>query len=370
MKRMIGAAFVIILAVATNLAGMAQASVPLPLVEQAARTPSLAPLLKKVTPAVVSISVKIGRAPETASPQKKAGAREVRRIETAPDREGSHAAGSGVVIDAREGLIVTNNHVVEHADEITVVLADHRELPAQLLGNDPDTDIAVLKVAPDTLMAIPMGDSDEVEVGDFVFAVGNPLQGQTVTAGIVSGLHRNNIGIETYENFIQTDAAIYPGDSGGALVDLRGDLIGINTAFVGTGNTNPGMGFAIPIDMVRTVVDRIVETGNVRRGKVGIAFEDPTPALVRDYKLALSAAATTPVITKVEAGSAAEHAGLKVGDVVTELSGKPVRNANDLRFRLGLVWAGDTAELAVMRNGQPLVFRVGAPGDEQHAKDK
>jgi serine protease DegQ len=267
-------------------------------------------------------------------------------------------------------LIVTNNHVIEHADEITVTLADHRELPAQLLGGDPDTDIAVLKVAADNLTAIPMGDSDEVEVGDFVFAVGNPLQGQTVTSGIVSGLHRNNLGIETYENFIQTDAAIYPGDSGGALVDLRGDLIGINTAFVGNGNTNPGMGFAIPIDMVRIVVDRIVETGNVRRGKLGIAFEDPTPALIRDYRLALSAAATTPVITKVDAGSATERAGLKAGDVVTELGGKPVRNANDLRLRLGLLWVGDTAEFTVMRKGQPQLFRLAVADREQHAKAK
>jgi serine protease DegQ len=371
MKWIRGAAFVIILAGATYPAVIARASVPLPLVEQAAGTASLAPLLKKVTPAVVSISVKVGRASEAASQQKKGGPREVRRAETAPDREGGiRAAGSGVVIDAREGLIVTNNHVIEHADEITVALVDHRELPAKLVGGDPDTDIAVLKVAADNLTAIPMGDSDEVEVGDFVFAVGNPLQGQTVTSGIVSGLHRNNLGIETYENFIQTDAAIYPGDSGGALVDLRGDLIGINTAFVGNGNTNPGMGFAIPIDMVRTVVDRIVETGNVRRGKLGIAFEDPTPALIRDYRLALSAAATTPVITKVDAGSVAERAGLKPGDVVTELCGKPVRNANDLRLRLGLLWVGDTAEFTVMRKGEPQVFRLGVADGEQHAKAK
>jgi len=375
MKWIRGAAFVIlacvILAVATYPAVIARASVPLPLVEQAAGTVSLAPLLKKVTPAVVSISVKVGRASEAGSQQKKVGGHEVRRAETAPDRQGgARAAGSGVVVDAREGLIVTNNHVVEHADEITVNLVDHRELPAKLVGGDPDTDIAVLKVAADNLTAIPMGDSDEVEVGDFVFAVGNPLQGQTVTSGIVSGLHRNNLGIEAYENFIQTDAAIYPGDSGGALVDLRGDLIGINTAFVGNGNTNPGMGFAIPIDMVRTVVDRIVETGNVRRGKLGIAFEDPTPALIRDYKLALSAAQTTPVITKVDAGSAAERAGLKAGDVVTELGGKQVRNANDLRLRLGLFWVGDTAEFTVMRKGQPQLFRVAVADREQHAKAK
>lgn len=342
----------------------ARANVPLAVIEQAAG--SLAPILKKVTPAVVSISVRGHQAPEAAGQQKKG----VRRAETVPDRQG-RAAGSGVVIDGRQGLIVTNNHVIDHAEEITVTLADHRELPAKLVGGDPDTDVAVIKVAADDLTALPLGDSSHVEVGDFVLAVGNPLQiGQTVTSGIVSGLHRNNLGIEPYENFIQTDAAIYPGDSGGALVDLGGNLIGIDTAFVGTGNITPGMGFAIPINMVRTVVDRIVETGDLRRGRLGIVFADPTPALVRDYKLPLSAAQTTPVITKVDAGSAAQRAGLKAGDVVTELGGKPVRNTNDLRLKLGLLWVGDTTEITVMRNGEPRVLRVAMADYDQHAKAK
>jgi S1-C subfamily serine protease len=363
MKHMIGAAF--LFSVVVGPASFAQASVPLPIVEQAVGTPSLAPILKKVTPAVVKIAVKTHPAPE-ASAQRK----EVRRAETTTADQ-SHAAGSGVVLDARQGLIVTNNHVIEHADEITVSLSDGRELPAKLIGGDPDTDIAVVKVAADNLTSLPIGDSRKLEVGDFVLAIGNPFQiGQTASAGIISGLHRNNIGLEEYENFIQTDAAIYPGDSGGALVNLDGQLIGINTAFVGAPNTNSGMGFAIPIDMVRTVVDRIVETGDLRRGKVGITFEDPTPSLVREFKLPISAAETTPVITKVEAGSPADRAGVKAGDVVTELGSKPVLNTNNLRLRLGLMWVGDIAQFTVKRDGKLQVLRVAIADIEPHAKAK
>jgi S1-C subfamily serine protease len=362
MKSFMGAALLIVSAAAYPV--ICGASVPLPVVEQAAGNASLAPILKKVTPAIVSISIKSRQAADSSPAAQKKGAR---RADATPDRQG-HAVGSGVVLDAQQGLIVTNNHVIDHADEITVTLADRRELPAKLVGGDPQTDIAVIKIAADDLTAISMGDSNELEVGDFVLAVGNPLQiGQTVTSGIVSGLHRNNLGIEQYENFIQTDAAIYPGDSGGALVDLRGDLIGIDTAFVGNGNTNPGMGFAIPIDMVRVVTDRIVESGDLRRGKLGIIFEDPTPALVRDLKLPLSAAQTTPVITKVDPGSAAQRAGIKVGDVVTEFDGKPVRNTNDLHVKLGTFWAGNTAALTVMRNGEPRVLQVAAADHDRHA---
>jgi len=212
-----------------------------------------------------------------------------------------------------------------------------------------------------------MGNSDVVEVGDFVLAIGNPFQiGQTVTSGIVSGLHRNNIGLEQYENFIQTDAAIYPGNSGGALVNLRGELIGINTAFIGATNSNPGMGFAIPVNMARTVADHLVESGDVRRGRLGITFEDPTPALAREFKLV--ATQTAPVITKIDPGSSAERAGVKTGDVVTELGGMPVRDTADLRTRLGLLWVGDTAELTVARDGKPMVIRATITDKEQRAE--
>src|SRR5215471_4643303 len=340
----------------------ANASVPLPVIQQASGMPTLAPVLKKITPAVVSIAVK-SRAPDANTQQ-----RRTRDAKPAAVDQQVHAAGSGVVIDAGQGFIITNNHVIDRADEITVQLADGRELTAKLVGGDPDTDIAVIKIPAENLTAIVVGDSDQVEVGDFVLAIGNPfLIGQTVTSGIISGLNRTNVGIEQYENFIQTDAAIYPGNSRGALVNLRGDLIGINTAFIGATNSNPGMGFAIPINMARLVADHILETGDVRRGKLGITFEDSSPPLVREFKFATPP--TTPIITKVEAGSPADLAGLKAGDVVTDLGGAPVRDTSQLRTRLGLLWVGDAAELTVVRNGRPTVVRATIV-DQQRSKSK
>ena len=248
----------------------ANASVPLPMLEQASGAFSLAPLLKQITPAVVRIAIKGGANTATNSSPSK-GQRAQRAAGTrdlGSDRQ-SRATGSGVVIDAHEGIILTNAHVIAGADEITVAAADGRELQAKLIGSDARTDVALIKVQENMPAAIPIGNSDRLEVGDFVLAIGNPfLIGQTVTSGIVSALHRNKLGIEQYEDFIQTDAAIYPGNSGGALVNLRGELIGINTAFVGAGNTNPGMGFAIPINVVRSVADQIMKNGEARRGQL------------------------------------------------------------------------------------------------------
>jgi S1-C subfamily serine protease len=339
------------------------ASVPLPVIQQASGMPSLAPILKKITPAVVGVSIR-SRAADSGAQTRKA--RDARPADKPADQQ-ARAAGSGVIIDARQGLIVTNQHVIDRADEITVQLSDGRELPGKLLGADPDTDIAVIRVAAENLTAIAAGNSDQVEVGDFVLAIGNPfLIGQTVTSGIVSGLNRNNVGLEQVEDFIQTDAAIYPGHSGGAMVNLRGELIGINTAFIGGANANAGMGFAIPVNMARIVIDRLVETGDLRRGKLGITFEDATPALAREFKLAATPAA--PIITKVEQGSPAELAGLKPGDVVTELAGAPVRDMSRLRTRLGLLWMGDTAEMTVTRGGKPVVIRATITDAQQRAR--
>jgi S1-C subfamily serine protease len=361
----VGLACAVSLAVAGEICPV-YASVPLPMIEHASGMPSLAPVIKKIAPAVVSIAIK-AHAPETAATQHKA--KDAKQAAT--DRQ-PHPAGSGVVIDAAQGIVVTNAHVVEHATEIDVQLSDGREFQATLLGEDPDTDVAVLKIPAEDLMAVTIGDSNKVEVGDFVLAVGNPfLIGQTVSSGIVSGLHRNNVGIEEVENFIQTDAAIYPGNSGGALVNLRGELIGINTAFVGATNVNSGMGFAIPIDMARVVVDRILETGDIRRGRLGITFEDPTPALIRDFKL--GAATTAPVITKVEAGSAADRAGLKTGDVITAFAGATVGDMADLRVRLALIWVGEAADFTVLRAGKPLLLHAvvaETPRTDRRAKAK
>ena len=258
----------------TAAAVCANASVPVPMLEQASGTSSLAPLLKQITPAVVSITIKGGaNGAANSSPGKGQRAQRASSMRDLPTDRPVRATGSGVVIDPGQGIILTNAHVIADADEITVALADGRELPAKLVGFDGRTDVAVIRVQAQTLRAIPMGNSDQLEVGDFVLAIGNPfLVGQTVTSGIVSALHRNKLGIGQYEDFIQTDAAIYPGNSGGALINLRGELIGINTAFLGAPNTNPGMGFAIPINMVRSIADQIMKHGEVGSRKPGVEF--------------------------------------------------------------------------------------------------
>jgi S1-C subfamily serine protease len=266
---------IVALGLAVTLGGInANAGVPLPILERTNGGSSLAPLLKQITPAVVSIAIKHGSNAATNSSLSK-GQRVQRassRIDSSADRQ-MRATGSGVVIDPGEGIILTNAHVINGADDITVVFADGRELQARLVGSDAATDVAVIKVDPQLLPVIPIGNSDQLEVGDFVLAIGNPFQiGQTVTSGIVSGLHRSKLGFRRYEDFIQTDAAIYPGNSGGALVNLRGELVGINTAFLSAGNTNPGMGFAIPINIARSIADQIMKNGGVRRARLGMAF--------------------------------------------------------------------------------------------------
>jgi S1-C subfamily serine protease len=268
----------IFLATALGLAvagGSVNASVPLPVIEQASGVSSLAPTLKQTMPAVVSIAIRDGVNAKNSSQGKTQRVQQA--TSTPPAERQLRPSGSGVVIDPDEGFILTNAHVIEGADEITVAFNDGAELPAQRIGSDAGTDIAVIKVQAQghqpALTGIPFGNSDRLEVGDFVLAIGNPfLIGQTATSGIVSALHRNNLGIEQYEDFIQTDAAIYPGHSGGPLINLRGELVGINTAFVGAVNTNSGMGFAIPINMARSIAAQIVKYGEVRRTKTRVVF--------------------------------------------------------------------------------------------------
>ena len=307
------------------------------------RLPSFAPILRKITPAVAKVEIR-GRAAAGTNPRR----RETREI---------HEVGSGVIYDASQGLIITNHHVIDHADEITITLTDGRVLRAKRVGSDPDFDLALIRVRADNLPSIPFGDSSKLEVGDIVLAIGYPANlAQSVTSGIVSGLHRTNIGIEQHENFIQTDAAVYPGNSGGALVDTKGDLEGINTAFISSTNTNPGVGFAIPVNMSRIIADQILKYGDIRRGTLGITIEDPTPAVIRDMKL--TGPQPGAVITKVDRGSSGERAGLKPGDVVAKIGERAVINAGFLRTRIALLRIGETAELTISRDGKSVTIRA------------
>ncbi len=347
----------------------ADASIRLP-AEQMSEMPSLAPLLKEITTSVVTITI-TGRseAEKNSSLDKGRRPRQSAATRDLPVGRQIKATGSGVVIDAQQGLIFTNNHVITDAEEIAVDLADGRRLLATRVGSDPATDVAVIKVPAQNLVPLRMGDSDKLEVGDFVLAIGNPYRiGQTVTSGIISGLHRTNVGIEEYEDFIQTDAAIYPGNSGGALVNLRGELVGINTAFIGTTNSNPGMGFAIPINTVRYIADQLLKYGEVRRGRLGITFKEPTPALIRSLRL--SASTTSPVIVKIDKGSPAEGAGLRVGDIVSELAKISVRDTLDLHNRIGLLSVGDVADITVVRSGKPIVIRATIPDQDKTIRSK
>ncbi len=321
--------------------------------------PTLAPLVKQVTPGVVNIStsgkVRIEDSPLFSDPNFRRFLEDprFRRFFSLPDPQAereTHSIGSGVIVDARGGFVLTNHHVVKDADEILVTLKDRRALKAELIGSDPQTDIAVLRVEAPDLKALPLGDSDQLEVGDYVVAIGNPFGlGQTVTLGIVSALGRSGLRLEAYEDFIQTDAPINPGNSGGALVDLHGQLIGINTAIVAPTGGNVGIGFAIPINMARLAMEQIIEYGEVRRGRLGIVIQDITPDLAKGLRLESLDGA---LISQVVPGSPAAGAGLEPGDVIRSIDGKEVRGVADLRNEVGLRRIGEEVELQILRRGK------------------
>jgi len=313
--------------------------------------PSFAPLLREVTPAVVNISVESTAAPRRSplfdDPFFDRFFNLPEDAEPVPQR----SAGSGVIINADNGYVLTNHHVVQNADKITVTLYDRRSFEGKLIGSDEGTDIALLQIEADDLTAIEFGDADQLEVGDFVLAIGNPYGlGQTVTSGIVSALGRSGLNIEGYEDFIQTDASINPGNSGGALIDLDGKLVGINTAIVSPGGGgNVGIGFAVPVSMAQDVISQLLEFGSVSRGRLGIFIRDVTPELAEALDLETAQGA---LVTEVEAGSSAERAGVEAGDVVVELNGRPVEGSTDLRNSVGLVRAGSEVKLVVLRDGR------------------
>jgi serine protease Do/serine protease DegQ len=273
-----------------------------------------------------------------------------------PRERVEQSLGSGVVVDGKNGYIITNHHVIEGADEISVNLHDGRTLKAGLVGSDPETDIAVLKVDNGELAALPMSNSDQLRVGDFVVAIGNPFGlGQTVTSGIVSALGRSGLGIEGYEDFIQTDASINPGNSGGALVNLKGELIGVNTAILSKSGGNVGIGFAIPINMAREIMQQLIEHGAVQRGSMGAQAQDLTPELAAAFDIELHQGA---VVTQVSSGSPAEKAGMKIGDVITHINDRPIKDAADVRNRIGLLRIGERVEMRILRNGKTKTLRA------------
>ncbi|TAM04435.1 MAG: Do family serine endopeptidase, partial [Rhodanobacter sp.] len=268
-----------------------------------------------------------------------------------PRERVEQSLGSGVIVDATKGYILTNNHVVAGADDISVTLQDGRTFKGKLIGTDPATDVAVVQIRADHLHALPMADSSTLRVGDYVVAVGEPFGlGQTVTAGIVSALGRSGLGDSSYQNFIQTDASINPGNSGGPLVNLRGELVGINTMIFSPSGGNVGIGFAIPSNLTSEVMKQLIAHGKVERGSLGLQVQAITPRIAQALKLKDSKGV---VVTGVSDGSAAARAGLQPGDVLTLLDGKPLQSVQQLRNSEGLLPLGSTLQLGIMRHGQP-----------------
>lgn len=332
------------------LASTAQAALPATTAD-GKPMPSLAPMLKKVMPAVVNIAteteVRTSENPLMQDPF----FRQFFNVPDQPRTQKAIAAGSGVIVNAKKGYVLTNAHVVKHATKISVTLDDGRQLSAKLVGMDKQVDLAVLKLSSaKDLTQIKIGDSSKLRVGDYVVAIGNPFGlGQTATSGIVSALGRTGLGIEGYEDFIQTDASINPGNSGGALVNLNGDLVGINTAILAPSGGNVGIGFAIPTDMAVNVMHQLIKYGEVHRGMLGVTIQNLTPSLAKAFDVKRHRGV---VITNVVKGSAAAKAGLKAGDVVTAVDGKAVKRSADLRNKVGLSPVGEKIHLTILRNGE------------------
>ncbi len=335
-------------AVASHLLRPAHAA--LPAVVDGQPLPSLAPMLEQVTPAVVNIHSKTVvrvRNPMAEDPF----FRHFFGLPMVPQERVQQSLGSGVIVNAREGLVLTNNHVIEGADDISVTLADGRTVTAEFVGSDPDTDVGVLRIPAEDLAELPLASGEALRVGDFVVAVGNPFGlGQTVTSGIVSALGRSGLQGLAYQNFIQTDASINPGNSGGALVNLRGELVGINTAIFSPSGGNVGIGFAIPAELANEIMRQLLDSGRVQRGSLGIETQAITPQLAA--MLDVAEGARGAVVTRVRPASPAAEAGLQPGDVITAIAQQPVDSPQTLHNKEGLLPVGEPVTLEYLREGR------------------
>ncbi|HGG9067436.1 TPA: serine endoprotease DegQ [Enterobacter hormaechei subsp. xiangfangensis] len=317
--------------------------------------PSLAPMLEKVLPAVVSVQV------EGTARQSQRIPEELKKYfgEDAPVQQAQpfEGLGSGVIIDAAKGYILTNNHVISQADKISVQLNDGREFDAKLIGGDDQSDIALLQVQnPSNLTQIAIADSDKLRVGDFAVAVGNPFGlGQTATSGIVSALGRSGLNLEGLENFIQTDASINRGNSGGALLNLNGELIGINTAILAPGGGSIGIGFAIPSNMAKTLSQQLIQFGEVKRGLLGIKGMEMSADIAKAFKLNVQRGA---FVSEVLPNSGSAKAGVKSGDIIVSLNDKPLSSFAELRSRIATTEPGAKVKLGLIREGKPLTVEV------------
>jgi Do/DeqQ family serine protease len=345
----------VIAAPASLTAGAAYAALPAPALD-ATPMPSLAPMVRRVSPSVVNIATRGTIKEEPGQRNPLLDDPFFRRFFDAPPdskpRERQfQSAGSGVIVDAKNGYIITNHHVIENASEITITLLDNRSFSAKVIGSDEGADIAVLQAKQPNLIAMTLGDSTRLEVGDYVVAIGNPFGlKHTVTAGIVSALGRTGINPDGYEDFIQTDASINPGNSGGALVNLRGELVGVNSAILSRSGGNIGIGFAIPVNMVKGVMDQLIKYGQVKRGILGVNIYNVTPDIAKEFGLTESSGA---LVAGVAQGSAAERAGVKTGDIITSINGVAMKDAGELRNTIGMLRVGDKVEIGLLRDGKP-----------------
>jgi serine protease DegQ len=338
------------LALGCLAAGRAAQASSLPAAVDGQVLPSLAPMLERVVPAVVNINSKTHvrvNNPFMNDPL----LRQFFGMQNMPRERVEQSLGSGVIIDAGKGYVLTNNHVIDGADDISVTLHDGRTLKAKLIGNDPDTDVAVIRIPAENLTALPLADSSQLRIGDFVVAIGNPFGvGQTATSGIVSGLNRTGLRGLGIQNFIQTDASINPGNSGGALVNLRGELVGINSAIYSPSGGNVGIGFAIPSNLASNVMNQLIATGSVRHGSLGAQAQSLNAEIA--HTLGVKEDQQGAVVTQVRDGSPAANAGLQPGDVIVAANGRPVRNEGDLYNAEGLAAIGSTIELKILRDGK------------------